>query len=315
MRVGILGYGYMGTIRRRVLESRGDCVVTRIFHTGSLGEPALEAPSWEAVVDDPAVDAVVVCLPNDGIAPAVCRALRAGKPVFAEKPPGRSVPEAWRMARAAQETGQVLKFGFNHRYHPAYTDLVERARDLGELVWMRGRYGKPRDPDFAAGWRADRERAGGGILLDQGIHMLDLMRALAGGLDVVSAVAMGGPVEDEVMALLRGDGLVAQLHSSHGQDPPLFSLEVGMTGGNLVMDGLLSRSGRYGPERLRWWGAGGTGERVYDVDDSWERELDEWVRAIRGEGAVAVGSPAEAVDLMRLLASIYEAAGRPLGVH
>src|SRR5690606_16007719 len=127
--------------------------------------------------------------------------------------------------------------------------------DLGALVWARGRYGKPMDEGFASSWRAERARAGGGIFLDQGIHMLDLVRSFSGPIAEVKAFASASAsaeVEDDLVAILRSEaGALGVLHSSHTQRPPLFSLELGFAEGTLSIEGLLSKSGRYGPERLR----------------------------------------------------------------
>jgi predicted dehydrogenase len=314
-RAGILGYGYMGAIRHAALEERADCDVARIFSG--------EDDGWTEVVDDVALDCVFVCLPSHLTCEAVCRALAAGKDVFAEKPPGLSVDEVRRMMVAQAQSQRTLKFGFNHRYHPAVL-AAERALavgDLGELRWLRGRYGKPREPSFADTWRADPARAGGGILMDQGIHMLDLMCAFGGDFGEVKAF-MGatspGEVEDDVVAVLRTDrGVVATMHSSHTQSPPLFSLELGLEAGSIVLSGLLSRTGRYGPETLTVVRRGEPAAQVeaFTDDKSWRLELDEFFDCAARGAPIRVGSTAEALRVMTLVEAIYASAGRPLGLH
>lgn len=314
-RAGILGYGYMGRIRHAALQQREDCDVVRIFD----GEDA----GWQDVVDDPGVDCVFVCLPNHLTCEAVCRALEHGKDVFAEKPPGRSVAEARQMMSAESKSGRTLKFGFNHRYHPAVLAAKRRvdAGNLGRILWARGRYGKPTAPDFRQSWRADRARAGGGIFLDQGIHMLDLMRMFCGELTEAKAFASAsssGEVEDDLVAILRNDaGQLASLCSSHTQWQPLFSLELGLSEGSVTLEGLLSRTGRYGPEQLRWRTRQDPRQHLetFAVDDSWQLELDELFECARSGAPVRVGSTAEALQLMILVEKIYESAGWPLGLH
>jgi 1,5-anhydro-D-fructose reductase (1,5-anhydro-D-mannitol-forming) len=318
LRIGILGYGYMGTIRHVALTSRTDCDVVRIFHTER--GPKNRAASWQEVVDDPSIDAIFVCLPNHLTAPAVCRALRNGKHVFAEKPAGRSLAEVEAMIAAEAASSRVLKFGFNHRYHPAIR--AARARiatgELGEIAWLRGRYGKPIPEDFASSWRADFAQAGGGILIDQGIHMLDLFQMLCGDFEEVHAVSATAPeraVEDDVFVVLRNArGQLASLHSSHTQKKPLFSLEVGLTRGELSVDGLLTRTGRYGPERLEWrTDDGEVHEETFTHDDSWAMEIDSFFRAIREGTPVEVGSTRDARRIMALVDAIYAAAKTSAG--
>lgn len=308
-RAGILGYGYMGKIRHAVILQREDCEVVRIAHD--------EHSDWRAVVDDPTVDCVFVCLPNHLTCDAVCRALDAGKDVFAEKPPGTTVAEVRRMMTAESKSGRTVKFGFNHRYHSSVLAAEQRiqAGDLGEILWVRGRYGKPMEPDFAGQWRADRRQAGGGILIDQGIHMLDLMRAWCGGFDQVQALSSASfseQVEDDLMAILTNSaGQIASLHSSHTQWNPLFSLELGLSRGSITLRGLPSQSGRYEPEQLAWHSRDNPQEQVetFHQGESWQLELDEFFEAAGGASSIRVGSSAEALGLMILIESIYASAG------
>jgi len=321
LRVGILGYGYMGTIRHAALRARSDCQVVRIFHAEPSSDLPGPAATWEEVVDDPNVDCVFVCLPNHLTRNAVCRALSRGKHVFAEKPPGRSVAEVDEMIAAERQSGMTLKFGFNHRYHPAIRAAKARidAGDLGEVLWLRGRHGKPIATDFASGWRADPRRAGGGILIDQGIHMLDLFQMLCGHFDEVQAYAdarSNDAVEHDLFAIFRNSrGQLASLHSSQTQWQPLFSLEVSLDKGSVAVHGLLSRSGRYGPERLEWRerDTGPVHVETFDTDDSWALELDAFFGAIRDRIPVKEGSSRDARKLMELVAAIYDAASRAPG--
>ena len=314
-RVGILGHGYMGSIRQAVLQQRTDCEVAAIFDGVGSG--------WHDVVDDPALDCIFVCLPSHLTCEAVCRSLSTGKHVFAEKPPGLSAAEVRRMMAAESASKKKLKFGFNHRYHPAIRAAKRRidTGGLGALRWLRGRYGKPIAADFDNSWRADRARAGGGIFLDQGIHMLDLMRMFSGGFNEVKALASASvseEVEDEMLVILQSEGgALASLHSSHTQWQPIFSLELGLSAGAVTLEGLLSRTGRYGPERMTWR----TREdpelhlETFAVDDSWELEIDELFDSAESGAPIQVGSSGEALELMTLVEAIYASAGWPLGIH
>lgn len=135
IRCGILGYGYMGTIRHKHLVEDPRYELRTVSHTApvTLTDGIELRTSWESVVDDPQLDAVFVCLPNYMAKDAIVRAFERGKHVFAEKPPGITVDETEAMLKAAKAAGTVLKFGFNHRYHPA---IIRAQRTGGQrTLW------------------------------------------------------------------------------------------------------------------------------------------------------------------------------------
>ena len=143
----------------------------------------------DLVRDD--LDAVFVCSYNNSAPDVVVAALEAGKHVFCEKPPGRCVADVERIIAAERANpGRKLKFGFNHRYHGSVMEakqIVDSGR-YGRVLWLRGVYGKCGSIQFENDWRNDRNIAGGGILLDQGIHMLDLCRFFCGDFDQVKSL-------------------------------------------------------------------------------------------------------------------------------
>ncbi|MFO0685374.1 MAG: Gfo/Idh/MocA family oxidoreductase [Sandaracinus sp.] len=316
MKLGILGFGYMGTLRFAAAAARDDCEVVRIYHT-SPDVPRPHAARWEEVTDDPRIEAIHVCLPTWLTAAATCRALEAGKHVLAEKPPGTTLSETKRMVDAARASGRTLQFGFDLRQHPSIRQLraLVAERALGEIRWARGVYGKPKPTDFEASWRADPERAGAGILLDQGIHLLDVLATIAGPFPEIAALARTDPgarVEDDVMVVLRSEtGALASLHSSQHQSPPRFALEVGLSAGCIALEGLLTRSGRYGPERIAWGPLDRprAHERSFGSADPWADELTAFLRAVREGSEPPDGSAAQALALMGLVERIYAASG------
>ena len=181
LRIGIIGLGKMGITRARELVRRGDAQLV----CGYDPDPAAFAKqfpqvalrdSQEAVIAAE-VDAIFVCTPNRFTPAAIIAALEAGKHVFSEKPPGRTVQDIEDIRAAeARHPALKLKFGFNHRYHEGIREakrIIDSGR-LGKILWVRGIYGKSGGPDFEKEWRCNKEIGGGGILLDQGIHMLDL---------------------------------------------------------------------------------------------------------------------------------------------
>lgn len=326
MNVGIIGFGKMGRIRMRSLEEVGGGTVTKIFdlqEPEDMPEGAVFCRQEREILEDPAIDAVFVCTPNHRI-PELCAAgLRAGKHVFSEKPPGFNAGDVERVIEAEKSSGRKLMYGFNHRHHPSIKRMkqIVDAGEMGRLLWMRGRYGKEVDARFFEGWRAKKELAGGGILLDQGIHMLDLFLHLGGSFDEVSAFVSNlfwkiEGIEDNVFAIYRNSssGLCASLHSTMTQWRYLFSLEVFLEGGALILNGLKTSSGAYGDEVLtikRNKSHMHDGcheleeEDTFHMDESWTSEVRHFLDCVKNDSPVAYGSSADALQLMQLIDRTY----------
>jgi len=188
--------------------------------------------NWEEAAAAADVDLVVVATTHDALAPISSAALRAGKHVLCEKPVGRNPAEVAQVVAAAGQSGCCFRAGYNHRFHPAVTGLQQLASsgELGPLLWVRGRYGHGGRPGYDREWRGDPERAGGGEMLDQGAHLVDLSLWLLGDFESVighTATAYWdvAPLEDNAFGLWRtAAGQVASLHVSWTQWKNLFSL-------------------------------------------------------------------------------------------
>jgi predicted dehydrogenase len=314
----------MGRIRASALVDSGRATIESVYEpqpAGSIDYP--RAASAHDVIADANVDAVFVCTPNDLNKPLTIAALRAGKHVFCEKPPAFTAADVEEIRAAEREAGTVLAYGFNHRHH----DSIKRAKSVidsgsfGRLLWMRGRYGKSVEPDYLKGWRADHRRAGGGIMIDQGIHMLDLFLHFAGDFDEVQAMVSSlfwniEGVEDNVFAQFRNTttGVAASLHSTMTQWRHLFSLEIFLERGHIVLNGLRTSSGVYGPEVLTFgrneaeppvvrWGPDET--LTYHADTSWNSEIRDFLDAIERGGRVPKGNSEDALKVMRIIDRIY----------
>ena len=207
---------------------------------------------YEAVLADD-VDAVFVCTPNRFSPDIAVAALDAGKHVFCEKPPGRTVEDIVRIREAeSRNPDRVLKFGFNHRYHFGIMEakkIVDSGK-YGRILWVRGVYGKAEWAAYPTAWRSDPALVGGGILLDQGIHLLDLFRYFCGEFSEIKSMcttaAGDSALEDNAFALLRtDDGRVAMIHSSANQWKHRFTLEIFMEDGYVIVDGMPSMSRSY----------------------------------------------------------------------
>jgi predicted dehydrogenase len=327
LRVGVIGYGRIGRLRAELVGRRHDCALV------AVADPALTPGDVPASCRRYAdahdliraeIDAVFVCTPNAVTPDLVAAALDAGKHVFAEKPPGRTLADIDRIRQAEGRHPRLrLKFGFNHREHESVLRAMSfvRSGEFGRLMWMRGTYGKAGGPEFERGWRSQPDVAGGGILLDQGIHMLDLFRVFGGEFpevkSYVTAAFWRHGLEDNAFALLRGEGgLVAMLHSSATHWNHTFRLELYLTEGYLSVQGFLTGTRTYGRETLvvgrRDWSDEDAARGLpreeryhFDEDQSWEREIDDFVEcAITGRD-VASGTSLDAYRAMELVARVY----------
>lgn len=324
LRVGIAGYGVVGQRRRQFIDQhprlKTVAVCDQHFTDRSVLPDGVRCYTrYEQLLEEP-LDALFVSLPNY-LAPDVTIAgLRRGLHVFCEKPPGRDVADVVRVIEAEkQRPGTLLKYGFNHRYHDSVRQALDivRSGKLGEIINVRGIYGKSKILPVTGGWRAERKYAGGGILLDQGIHMVDLLRLFCGEfVDVQSRVSNSywhHDVEDNAYALMRDSrGRVAILHSSATQWQHRFSLDIALTEGYLELRGILSGSKSYGEEQLVIGrrdesDAGTTREETvtYLKDTSWQDEINEFAEAICNGGRIAFGNSADALETMKLVYRIY----------
>ena len=194
-----------------------------------------------------------------------------------------------------------LKYGFNHRYHHSIRDALQLVQSgkLGQVINLRGVYGKSKIISFDSSWRTKRELCGGGILLDQGIHMVDMMRLFAGEFSDVHSFISNDfwkhDVEDNAYAIMRTDeGIVAMLHSSATLWRHRFQLDITLSKGQIILDGILSGSKSYGAETLTVAyasvdDAGDPLEKTtrYNEDSSWRDEINEFRSCIKGQGNIS----------------------------
>lgn len=324
IRVGVIGFGKMGRIRADVAETTGRGEVLRVYEPPAeeeLGYPT--ADSAAEVLSDPEIDAVFICTPNYLNQRLTIEALQRGKHVFCEKPPAFNAREVEEVRAAESASGKVLMYGFNHRHHTSikYMKSLIDSGEYGKVLWMRGRYGKSVDQGFYEQWRAKPGQSGGGILLDQGIHMVDLFLHLHGPFDRIEAFVSNlyweMDIEDNVFAIMKDSstGVVASLHSTMTQWRHLFSLEVFLSKGYLVLNGLKTSSGTYGDEvlsiaRNRTTAPAATWEDeeriTYHENTSWRSEVEHFFDCIEEGREVAIGNSADALELMRTIDSIYE---------
>jgi predicted dehydrogenase len=325
LRIGIAGYGIVGKRRRKVADQRDDMKVVAVCDqyfddSGELDDGVRYYPHYDDLLNED-LDALFVSISNDMAAEVTIAGLEHGLHVFCEKPPGRDLDDIARVKEVArQRPAQKLKYGFNHRYHDSVRKSLDllASGELGRVINMKGVYGKSQLVTFGqTSWRTDRALAGGGVLLDQGIHMVDLIRLFGGEFaDVHSFISNDfwkHDVEDNAYALMRSDsGIVAMLHSSATQWRHRFNLDITLEKGSIVLSGILSGSKSYGAETLTVARAGNDdmGDPLeqttrYNSDPSWAAEVDEFAAAIANDMPIEHGSVDDAYKTMELVYRIY----------
>ena len=329
LRCVIVGYGYMGQIRKQVIETHELLELVGMCDSDAIKRGKINSvptfSSFDGLLETNP-DIVFVCTPNR-FSPDICvKSMNLGKHVFCEKPPGRNVDDIKRIADAENEHVKLM-FGFNHRFHPGIVKakvIVDSGR-LGKIISMRGIYGKSGGINYNKSWRNNKDISGGGILLDQGIHMLDLFRYFCGDFHHVKCFATNAywdfALEDNAMVILSNDrGQNAMLHSSATQWKHTFHITVILENGYLIVEGLLSKTGSYGREKLvmgrrqfedKAEALGNPSEEItyFDRDLSWKLEVDEFVKCIVQNRPVTVSNSEDALKVMEIIAKAYEDGG------
>jgi predicted dehydrogenase len=300
MRFAIVGCGLIGQKRLRSLAPGDQVVVVadpveaRAQALAAQARGAAAVTDWRAAVQRADVDAVFVSTSNDALAPVTLAAVEAGKHVLVEKPAARNPGELVQVIAAAERTGVCAQVGFNHRYHPALQKAHEifRSGALGPMMYIRARYGHGGRVGYDKEWRADPAVAGGGELLDQGVHLIDLSRWFLGDFPHVqghvATFFWNMPAEDNGFLLLRtATGQVAWLHATWTEWKNTFSFEIFGRDAKLHIEGL---GGSYGVERLSYYKMkpqmGPPETTIWEYpgeDNSWRVELEAFRHAIENK--------------------------------
>jgi 1,5-anhydro-D-fructose reductase (1,5-anhydro-D-mannitol-forming) len=326
LKVGIVGFGKMGQIRYEEIVKFTGAEVICIYepeNVDKLPSDVRKMDTVESIINSEEVDVVFICTPNYLNMPLTIQSLENGKHVFCEKPPAFSAKDVRVIMEAEKVSGKRLMYGFNHRHHGSVKKMkkIVSSGEFGDVLWMRGRYGKSVDANFYNDWRSDFKQSGGGILIDQGIHMLDLFLYLGGEFNnfhaSVSNLYWDMEVEDNVFATLENTetGVVASFHSTMTQWRHLFSLEVFLKKGYMVLNGLRTSSMTYGDETLsiaknRSSAPAATWKDEehfkYHENDSWASEVEEFFSAIRDDRKIQIGNSDDALRVMTVVDNIYK---------
>ena len=325
--VGIIGYGVVGKRRREYIDLNPElqtCYVSDVNfeNDGQFTDGVKYFNDYRKIFAQD-VDVIFVSLPNYLSSKVTIMALDKGCHVFCEKPPAKTVEEVREVIGCNERNPNLkLKYGFNHRYH----DSVRKARQiidsgqLGDVVSFRGVYGKSSIIPFGSGWRSEKRFAGGGILLDQGIHMLDLIRYFSSDYEEIHSFVSNDywnhDVEDNAFILMRNKaGQIASLHSTATQWQHRFRLEIILNQGLMELTGILSGSKSYGSEKLKiiekdeGESVGSQEEKIFTFlnDSSWKDEIDEFANCIVNDKPIENGTSYDALKVMEMIREVYKA--------
>ena len=326
-KVGIAGYGVVGKRRHAALKKIHDFKVTSLSDISFKDEDNLLNlncySDYKDLIKNEDLDILFISLPNNHAASATLLGLKKNLHVFCEKPPAKTLSELMPIKEHLEKTDLKLMYGFNHRFHSSviHAKKIIDSDELGKIVNLKGIYGKSNMISFnQTDWRTDREKSGGGILLDQGIHMLDLMNYFVGGFNNIFSIIQNTfwnfDVEDNAFVLMQNDdGIIGQLHSSATQWRHTFNLDITLKKGSLILGGLLTSSKSYGEETLKIiyadpdYDKGNPKEEIinFDKDISWDMEIKRFTDAVRNSDKIEIGSIDQAIEIMDLIEKIYKA--------
>lgn len=325
MNYAIIGCGLIGKKRLAGLPAGSKMVVACDTNLARAEELIKGAQTGRATADfkqavgDTQVDAVVVATINSALAEVSAAAIRAGKHVIVEKPAGISVEQIDELIALAEKHKVCVRVGFNHRFHPAFAKarVIFESGITGEMMFIRGRYGHGGRLGYDKEWRADPKLSGGGELIDQGIHLIDLAGWFLGDFKKVDGHAAAYfwkmPVEDNAfLSLQTTNGQTAWLHVSCTEWKNLFSFEIYGRNTKLHIEGL---GGSYGVEKLYHYQMkpemGIPDTKVYEFpgpDESWRIEMTKFEEDVRLKRTPDAGLK-EAKTALQIVKEIYRKSG------
>jgi predicted dehydrogenase len=324
MNVAIIGCGLIGQKRAKALSGArlitcADSNLQLAEQLARTAEGCTATAEWRRAIERDDVTAVIVATPHDSLAEMTSAAVTAGKHVLVEKPAAKHVSQLRPLLASVEQSNVLVRVGFNHRYHRAFQQArkIVDSGALGQLMFLRTRYGHGGRIGYDQEWRANPAISGGGELIDQGVHIIDLARWFLGDFAEVDGYAhtyfWNMPVDDNAFMLLKtAPKQVAFLHASCTEWRNTFSFELYGRDGKLQVEGL---GGSYGVERLAWYkmlpemGPPETSIWEYPmVDNSWDLETTEFLDDIRLGRQPSAGLK-DAIAALDIVDAVYRESG------
>ncbi len=319
----IIGFGKIGKTRYKILKNYKNLEILKIFDPYQKIPKKLSCPHVDSIFLDKRIDTIFICTPNYLNAKYTCYGLKNFKNIFCEKPPAINLNEMKKVLSFEKKYKKKLMYGFNHRQHSSIIKMKKliESKKFGNILWARGRYGKSVSKDFYRNWRSNISYSGGGILIDQGIHMLDLLDYFCGRFDMIQSMKSSSywdkKIEDNVFINLKNtkNNILCSMHSTMTQWRHLFSLEVFLQKGYIVLNGLKTSSNSYGKEVLTYAlnrslppEASWSKQKIlnFNIDNSFETEIDMFIKSILNNTKIKFGSSEDAINIMKLIDKVYK---------
>ena len=321
LRIGIAGHGEIGKKRRKILDQISGTKIVAISDKNPKNRTSSKRikffNDYKKLFNEN-LDVLFISLPNKYAAGATIRALKKNINVFCEKPPARNIKELKKVLKEYKKKKNKirLKYGFNHRYHDSIilAKKIIDSKKYGKLINLKGLYGKSKITPFSGGWRTKKSMAGGGILLDQGIHLLDLMKYFCGNFIEIKSLVSNDywkhKIEDNAYVIMRSDKkVVAMVHSTATQWQHQFRIEITLEKALINLTGILSGSMTYGQEKIEIQPKLLKNKKnitmKFKKDLSWKRETTEYINSIKFNKKIFNGTIYDSIEVMRMIDSIY----------
>ncbi len=209
---------------------------------------------WRKVVKNPEIDAVIIATTHDWLTPIAVESIKQGKHTFIEKPAARNFNEFQKIKVVFKKKPVVVMFGYNHRYHPSMQKAkkIVDSKKYGDVLFIRARYGHGARLGYEKEWRFQKKISGGGQLMDQGPHLIDLVNYFTGNMDrivgAVSTLFWKTKLEDSIFFIMKNKkNQVASISVTCVEWKNIFSFEIMLKTAKIHIDGL-GRS--YGREKM-----------------------------------------------------------------
>ena len=321
LKVGIAGYGVVGKKRKKILDNIPGVRVVAISDKNKknriLNKNINFYDDYNKLFNEN-LNILFISLPNKYAADATIKAIKKNVNVFCEKPPARNLRELKKVLNEFKKKNKAkIKYGFNHRYHDSIilAKKIIDSKKYGKLINLKGLYGKSKIITFAGQWRSNKTIAGGGILLDQGIHLIDIMRFFCGDFKEIKSLISNNywkhKVEDNAYVIMRSNkNVVAMLHSTATQWQHQFRVEITLEKALVKLSGILSGSKTYGSEKIEIQPKFSKNKKKISInfkkDLSWKREIDEFVDCIKNNKKIYNGTINDAISVMKMIDTIYK---------